>query len=165
MDHEDRTVFHVAADGVELEFAGTEAFVTRQVERFRSFLERAIGFVPLGDADSAGAASPHANGATSALPPSFADFAAARPIREGRGAIQDRILLAIHHMEANAGRQGATTDDITFCFTQAGWDVPNSLHNHLGILKRKKGLLDDGAGRGLYRLSDDGRRYVEQRLR
>lgn len=162
MDTEERTVFHVAADGVELEFAGTEAFVARQVERFRSFLERAIGFVPLdGSAPAPAPGLPAAagNGA------SFEEFAEARQIREGRGAIQDRILLAIHHMEANVGRPGATTDDITTCFRQAGWDVPNSLHNHLGILKRKKGLLDDGAARGLYRLSDDGKSYASHRFR
>ena len=50
MDGDDRTVFHVTADGVELEFEGTEEFVTRQVERFRGFLERAIGFAATGQA-------------------------------------------------------------------------------------------------------------------
>lgn len=163
MNAEDRTVFHVTADGVELEFEGTEEFVTRQVERFRGFLERAIGF---GATGAVAAAAPTATPmAPSASIVAFSDFAAANPVRDGRGAIQERILMAIYHMEHNVGRPGATTDDIAFCFSQAGWEEPGSLHNHLGILKRKKGLLDDSAGRGLYRLSDSGREYCSHRFR
>ncbi|MCB9902555.1 MAG: hypothetical protein H6826_14515 [Planctomycetes bacterium] len=163
MDGDDRTVFHVTADGVELEFEGTEEFVTRQVERFRGFLERAIGFAATGQAtlEAPDVVAAH----TPASIVAFSDFAAANPVRDGRGAIQERILMAIYHMEHNVGRPGATTDDISFCFSQAGWEEPGSLHNHLGILKRKKGLLDDSAGRGLYRLSAAGSDYCSHRFR
>jgi hypothetical protein len=37
------TVFRFTAEGVDLEFAGTEEFVEQQVERFRRFLEQAVG--------------------------------------------------------------------------------------------------------------------------
>ncbi len=167
-DDSDETYFRIAAEGVELEFEGTEAFVSRQVERFRGFLARAFGLAPsvtLPPPKSRTPAAPSAAQPSSASVITFAAFTAAHPIREGRGAIQERILQAIHHMQVNVGRPGATTEDIAFCFSQAGWETPGSLHNHLGILKRTKGLLDTGASRGLYRLSDAGLKHTSSRYR
>ena len=40
------TVFRFTAEGVDLEFAGTEEFVEKQVQRFRRFLEGAAGVSP-----------------------------------------------------------------------------------------------------------------------
>ena len=93
MSEAPETVFKFTAEGVDLEFAGTEEFVERQVQRFRKFLEGAVGV-----GDEAGAEA----GASAAAPSQegFAEFSAKRPVREGRGAIQDRILLSIYYMNA-----------------------------------------------------------------
>ena len=43
MSEQPETVFKFTAEGVDLEFAGSEEFVERQVKRFRHFLESAVG--------------------------------------------------------------------------------------------------------------------------
>lgn len=152
------TVFKFTAEGVDLEFAGTEAFVERQVKRFRSFLQGAVGL-------DESAAPEEAAEAESAEIPDFAAFVANRPPREGRGAIQDRILLSIYYMNVVRKQRELGADDILFCFRQADWEEPKNLHNALGILKRKIGHLQEGSRRGLYQLSPLGLQYMEGRYR
>lgn len=152
--HADATVFRLTAEGVDLEFAGTEAFVEKQVLRFRSFLERAVGVAPT---ESAPAEPTRERVA-------FGDFASARPIREGRGAIQDRLLLAIFYLSEVQGKREVSSDDLMWCFQDAGWERPKNLHNALGILKRKLEHLQEGSRRGLYQLSAKGKRYAEGRF-
>lgn len=157
MNEQPETVFKFAAEGVDLEFAGTEEFVERQVQRFRKFLEGAVGVAP----ESAPAA-----GASPAAPSQegFAEFSAERPVREGRGAIQDRILLSIYYMNAVKKKRDVSGEDILWCFNSAEWQRPKNLHNALGILKRKLGHLQEGSRRGLYQLSPKGLQYVEGRF-
>ena len=150
------TVFKFTAEGVDLEFAGTEAFVERQVRRFRSFLEGAVGI------DEMPAAAAPGNGEPGDIP-DFKSFVATRPPREGRGAIQDRILLSIYYMNVVRKQRELGADDILFCFRQAAWEEPKNLHNALGILKRKIGHLQEGSRRGLYQLSPEGLKYMEGR--
>ncbi len=148
------TVFHFTADGVNLEFAGSEKFVEKQVLRFRRFLESAVG-IPR---------SPEQSPATGESASSFADFAARRPIRAGRGAIQDRIILSFHYLQHVKGRGEISGDDVLWCFERAGWERPKNLHNALGILKRKLEHLQEGSRRGLYQLSSKGRDYAKGRF-
>src|SRR5437867_13049568 len=91
------TVFRFAAEGIDLEFAGTEEFVEKQLSRFQSFLRGATG-VP----EPAAAAAP-----SEAETPkeTLEAFFAARPLREGRGAIQDRILLFIYYLQRVQGKR------------------------------------------------------------
>ncbi|MCC7137839.1 MAG: hypothetical protein IT460_05355 [Planctomycetes bacterium] len=155
------TVFRFAAEGIDLEFAGSEEFVEKQLARFQPFLRHAVG-----GGDSAPAASPAAPSAPSAAPKeSLEAFYAARPLREGRGAIQDRILLFIHYLQHVQGKREVSGDDIVWCFQQLGIPEPKNLHNALGILKRKIGHLQEGSKRGLYSLSPEGITYVEGRFR
>jgi hypothetical protein len=167
MDPSAQTVFRFSADGVEIEFAGTEAFVEQQLERFRHFLQGAVG-AGAGPAPTApaAAAAADAGGGAAAAPTkeSLASFYAARPLREGRGAIQDRILLFIHYLHTAQGKREVSGDDILWCFQQLGLEQPKNLHNALGILKRKLGHLAEGSRRGLYQLSPEGRQYVEGRF-
>ena len=128
------TVFHFTADGVNLEFAGSEKFVEKQVLRFRRFLESAVG-IPR---------SPEQSHTAREGASSFADFAARRPIRAGRGAIQDRIILSFHYLQHVKGRGEISGDDVLWCFERAGWERPKNLHNALGILKRKLEHLQEG---------------------
>ena len=149
------TVFKFTAEGVDLEFAGSEEFVERQVKRFRSFLEGAVGL----EAPAATAAVEE-----SKEPDTFAAFCSARPPRGGRGAIQDRILLAIYYMNVVRKKREVSGEDMMQCFRSVGWERPKNLHNALGILKRKVGHLQEGSRRGLYQLSPDGIRYLDSRF-
>lgn len=153
------TVFRFAAEGIDLEFAGSEEFVEKQLARFQSFLRHAVG-------DGAAAPAASAPSAAPAAPKeSLEAFYAARPLREGRGAIQDRILLFIYFLQHVQGKREVSGDDIVWCFQQLGISEPKNLHNALGILKRKIGHLQEGSKRGLYALSPEGTTYVEGRFR
>jgi hypothetical protein len=149
------TVFRFTAEGVDLEFAGTEEFVEKQVERFRRFLENAVGM----PAPTSSSPAPSEVGHVG-----IEEFFAARPVREKRGAIQDRILLSIYYLETVQGKRDVSGNDILWCFQQLGIETPKNLHNTLGNLKRKIGHLEEGARRGLYHLSAEGRRYIEGRF-
>ncbi len=161
------TVFRFAAEGVDLEFAGSEAFVEKQLTRFQAFLRGAAG-VPEAHAPAAApapAASAPAAAPTNVSSETLESFYAARPLREGRGAIQDRILLFIYFLHRVQGKREVSGEDILWCFQQLGIPEPKNLHNALGILKRKIGHLQEGTKRGLYALSAEGSAYVEGRFR
>ena len=96
MADEPTTVFKFTAEGVDLEFAGSEEFVEKQVERFRALLESALGEKPAAAGAAPGGAD--AQPADADGPETLEAFYKARPTREGRGAIQDRILLFIFYL-------------------------------------------------------------------
>ncbi len=154
MVEDPQTVFRFTAEGVDLEFAGTEDFVEKQVKRFRKFLESAVGSETVDSEEDAAKNTPEPLDA----------FYSARQVREGRGAIQDRILLFIYYLESVQGRREVSGDDIVWCFQQLSLERPKNLHNALGILKRKLGHLQEGSRRGLYQLSSKGKTYVEGRF-
>src|SRR5262245_9607089 len=123
MSPDPETVFRFSSEGVDLQFAGTEEFVEKQLARFRAFLHSAVG-APAPDV----ATEP-------AVPKESLDaFYAARPLREGRGAIQDRILLFIYYLQRVQGKGEVSGDDIQWCFQQLGIPQPKNLHNALGVL-------------------------------
>ena len=157
------TIFKFSAEGVDLEFAGSEEFVEKQLARFRRFLEGSVGVsqVPVREVAPAAPPESQASGPKETLDA----FYAARPLREGRGAIQDRILLFIYYLQHVQGKREVSGDDITWCFQQMNITQPKNLHNALGILKRKIKHLQEGSKRGLYSLSPDGEAYVEGRFR
>ncbi len=154
MSETSETVFKFTAEGVDLEFAGSEDFVERQVTRFRHFLEGAVGIESGAPAEGTPAET---------KPGTFVDFCATRPPREGRGAIQDRILLAVYYLNVMKKKREVSADDIMHCFRTATWERPKNLHNALGILKRKIGHLQEGSRRGLYQLSPAGLQYLDGR--
>lgn len=158
MSETPQTVFKFTAEGVDLEFAGTEAFVEQQLLRFRPFLESAVGMKREAAAPAQAAEVPEAK------PAGFAEFAAARPVRPGRGAIQDSIMMAVYFLQSEQNRRDVNARDILHCFQLAGWDEPKNLHNALGVLKRNLGLLQEGSQRGLYQLSPLGVQHVENRF-
>lgn len=182
MDPTPATVFRFTAEGIDLEFAGSEAFVEQQVQRFRAFLERAVSAaqagtpapapapaVPAPGAAGEAAPAPSETGAAGTAAPAAEKvaldvFYAQRPLREGRGAIQDRILLFIYYLQHVQGKREVSGDDILWCFQQLNLERPKNLHNALGILKRKLNHLEEGSRRGLYSLSPAGRGYVEGRF-
>lgn len=164
------TVFRFAAEGVDLEFAGSEDFVEKQLSRFQAFLQTAVGGREAAPAPTAAtAAAPVAPGAAIVDPTApkegLAEFYRKHPVRGGRGAIQDRILLFIYFMQNVQGKRECSGDDILWCHQQAGVSEPKNLHNALGVLKRKVGYLQEGTKRGLYGLSAEGKTYIESRFR
>jgi hypothetical protein len=161
------TVFRFAAEGVDLEFAGSEDFVEKQLARFQVFLQTAVGGrEPARAPVAAEAAAPSAGTSDPKSPKeTLADFYAKHPVRGGRGAIQDRILLFIYFLQNVQGKRECSGDDILWCHQQAGVSEPKNLHNALGILKRKVGYLQEGTKRGLYGLSPEGKTYIEGRFR
>lgn len=164
------TVFRFTSEGIDLEFAGSEDFVEKQLARFQAFLQSAVGGAPAPAAPTAPTPhAPAAAGSPPALPPlpkeSLEDFYATRPIREGRGAIQDRILLFIYFLQRVQEKREVSGEDILWCHQRLGLPEPKNLHNVLGILKRKVGHLQEGSKRGLYGLSPEGVAYVEGRYR
>lgn len=163
------TVFRFAAEGVDLEFAGSEDFVEKQLQRFQGFLRGAVGGAHAPAAVAEAPAAPQESAAVAAMPTgskeTVAEFYKARPVREGRGAIQDRILLFIYFLQNAQGKRDVSGDDILWCHQQAGVPEPKNLHNALGILKRKVGYLQEGTKRGLYGLSAEGKAYIEGRFR
>ncbi len=149
------TLFRFTSGGVDLEFSGSEDFVEKQVERFRTFLQNAIGLPPALAAPQEKPLAPSQ---------SIEEFFGARPVREKRGAIQDRILLSIYYLQNVHGKREVSGNDILWCFQQLGLETPKNLHNTLGNLKRKLGQLDEGTRRGLYTLSPRGKAYIEGRF-
>ena len=165
MDEPSNTVFKFTAEGIDLEFSGSEDFVAKQVQLFRAFLEAAVhqAAIVAGVATAAGGGEAEA-AAAEKTPQTLAEFYATRPTREGRGAIQDRILLFIYFMQHVQGKQAVSKEDISWCFQQVGLSVPKNLLNALGNMKRKLGFLQGGSRRGLYRLSPKGEQYVTDRF-
>jgi len=153
---EPQTVFRFTTEGVDLEFAGTERFVEKQVQRFRGFLEGAVGIQ--GEQPAASEPEPRA-------PEGLEAFYQARPLRSGRGAIQDHIMLFFFYLQDEHGRREVTGNDINFCFTQLDLELPKNLNNTLGMLKRNQKLLQEGSRRGLYQLSPEGMQYATERFR
>jgi len=165
MDERPETVFRFTAEGIDLEFAGSEVFVEKQVERFSAFLEGAVGQAAAAAGVGPLTAGEGRDDGQEKGPETLSDFYAARPTREGRGAIQDRILLFIYYMQNVQGKQAVSKEDIAWCFQQVDLAVPKNLLNALGNMKRKLGYLQGGGRRGLYRLAPRGQQYVEERFR
>ena len=163
MSDDPKTVFKFTAEGVDLEFAGSEEFVEKQVQRFRAFLEGAVGTQAKASGDGAAATVEAGEGEGGAE--SLEAFYAARPTREGRGAIQDRILLFIYYLQHVQGKHAVSKEDISWCFQQVGLSTPKNLLNALGNMKRKLNYLQGGGRRGLYQLAPKGQQYVEERFK
>jgi hypothetical protein len=162
MSEKPETVFRFTAEGVDLEFAGSEEFVEKQVQRFRAFLESAVAHKAPAGAQVA--AEPAAATEEAPAADSLEAFYAARPTREGRGAIQDRILLFVYYLQKVQGKAAVSKEDISWCFQQVGLGAPKNLLNALGNMRRKLGLLNTSGRRGLYQLAPKGLQYVEQRF-
>jgi hypothetical protein len=162
MEESPSTVFKFTAEGIDLEFSGSEEFVEKQVQLFRAFLESAVG--QAGAAAGTLSITGGAGEAAEKEPESLPVFYSARPTREGRGAIQDRILLFIYYMQHVQQKQAVSKEDIAWCFQQVELPVPKNLLNALGNMKRKLGFLQGGGRRGLYQLSPKGEQYVTERF-
>ena len=95
-------------------------------------------------------------------PPSLAEFHRRARSREGRGALQETILIFAYYMTEIRGQSELTIDDIASCFTLADAAPPRNLANTMGIMKRSQSFFDAGPGRGRYVLTEKGVAYVRR---
>lgn len=171
-------VFRFESPDLSVDFEGPEAFVEAQIERLRERIHKELDAAlargrGTSDQPSVAAAEP---------PPATQEAAPASPIpaaedgtsmtivefykrarsREGRGALQETILIFAYYLRDLRGQAEFSIDQIASCFTLADATPPSSLANTLGIMKRTQHFFDAGEGRGRYVLTDKGAAYVRR---
>jgi len=153
-DHD--AVFRFSSAGLTVEFEGPEEFVAAQLELVR---EKVRAEMKLG----AGAAQ--AAGGTVATPPAAAslpEFYERARSREGRGALQETILIFAFFLREYRSQRDFSIDNLNACFNLVGAPPPKNLANTLGIMKRNQGFFESGSARGHYTLTDSGTAYVQR---
>ena len=138
-----------------VEFRGTEEDVREQIELVAARIREVLG----APAD-ASEGTVTAAGATPKKQAPLQEFYARAKTRQGRGALQDSILLFSHYLQVEQGRTEFSIEDVNFCFDLLNIPRPKSLANTLGLLKRDRGWLVKGSRRGTYTLTGRGREKV-----
>jgi hypothetical protein len=156
-EREDAARFAFRAPGFEVEFRGTEAFVREQIDRVEARLRAAMkgaGTLPAEAAAPAAAAEEKKGGSP------LEEFYLKAKTREGRGALQDSILIFAYYVIEHQRKTEFSIEDLNFCFDLLNIQRPRSLANTLGILKRDRGWLESASRRGTYTLTVKGRERV-----
>jgi hypothetical protein len=163
----DTTRFTFKSKGMDVEFEGQEAFVSAQIEHVRAqFLKEladALGtevHAPAAATGSAPAAG--APAATPATAPTLEDFYRRAKSREGRGALQETILIFAYFLREFRSKEEFSIENLNACFSLVGVSPPKSLANTLGIMKRNQKFFHSGSRRGHYALTDKGTAYVRR---
>ncbi|MCU0725328.1 MAG: hypothetical protein MUE73_06005 [Planctomycetes bacterium] len=136
----------------QMEVSGSEEFVAEYIALARDQIGSALSGVAEVDIVEPAAGDPPAPPAQVTLE----TFYQASQLREGRGALQDSILVFGLYLQEKQGKPEFTIEDLNFCFDLVGMRRPKSLANTLGIMKRDRHLLQGGSRRGAYVLSDRG---------
>lgn len=144
-----RFLFHSPEFKVEL--SGGEEFVAQQIASVRRKIQAILG-----GATGVPAPVAAAPATAAAAPVTLDEYFRTAQLREGRGALQDSILVFGHYMSNVQGKPEFTIEDLNFCFDLVGIRRPMSLANTLGIMKRDRRLLQGGSRRGSYVLSEKG---------
>jgi hypothetical protein len=142
----EETLLKFTANDVTIELKGSEDFVERQIQFFKHYLR---------DGSENGAAVE----AVAERPP-LAEFFEARASRTGRGAIQEALLLFGYFIQEVEGLAEFGIEQIGGCFAVVGRPMPKNLHHAVGTLKRKQKWFSEGSKRGLYRVSETGKKLV-----
>ncbi len=159
-DPERSTVrFSFVSPGFRVEFRGTEGFVSEQIGLVRHRIREILAATGGVDEDAI-AAPEEARGKTS-----LEQFYGNARTREGRGALQDSLLIFATYMQTQQNKHEFTIEDLNFCFDLMDIRRPKSLANTLGILKRDRRLLHGGSRRGAYTLSEKGKEKARRLLR
>lgn len=146
---EPAAAFRFESEGVVISLAGPEALVEAELARVRDRILDALNAALRSDA-----------GAPTGAVPTLAEFHGRVHGGEGRGAIQETILISAFHLQEHLGRDELTIDEIAACFDGLGLPPPSSLANALGTLRRTHGYFEKGSGRGRYVLTAKGRDHV-----
>lgn len=158
--------FQFKSKGLEVEFEGREDFLCAQIEHLRPAFERELKRLA-DEADKTAAAAtasaPSASGgAGPAGAPSLEEFYKRVKSREGRGALQEMILIFAYFLREYRGKEEFGIENLNACFSLVGVTPPKSLANTMGIMKRAQKFFHSGSRRGQYALTDRGVAYVKR---
>ena len=148
-------VFRFKSKGLEVEFAGPEEFVASQIAFLEKRLSREMGAPATREAEAA--ATPPEEPL-----PSLDEFHKRVRSREGRGALQETILIFAYYLAEYRHKDHFSIEDLSACFALVGVAPPKSLANTLGIMKRNQRFFDAGSRRGQYTLTEKGIAYVRR---
>lgn len=160
--------FRFKSKGLEVDFEGRDDFLTAQIEHLKPAFERELK--RLADeaaknapapAESAPASGADTGGATAGSP-SLEDFYRRAESRDGRGALQEMILIFAYFLREYRGKEEIGIENLNACFSLVGVTPPRSLANTMGIMKRTQKFFSSGSRRGQYALSDKGVAYVKR---
>lgn len=179
--------FAFKSPGLEVEFEGPEAFISAQVEHLKERIAAALarpapgpGTTPAASGASAvstvsavsavsaaSGAEPQAAAGSAAETgpegaPTLDQFYRRARSREGRGALQETILIFAYFLKEYRGKDDFSIDNLNACFSLVGAAPPRSLANTLGIMKRNQKFFHSGARRGHYALTEKGIAYVKR---
>jgi hypothetical protein len=151
---------------LEVEFEGRDDFVTAQIQHMRAgfFREDPPAASAAGAAPSPAGAAAAGTPGTAAVsgPPSLEDFYRRAKSRQGRGALQETILIFAYFLREHRGQEEFGIDNLNACFSLVGVTPPRSLANTLGIMKRTQKFFHSGSRRGQYTLTEKGSAYVKR---
>jgi hypothetical protein len=148
--------FMFSSPGFQMEVTGSEEFVADHLALARDHIQSALSAVKGAELITLPAAAAEAAPAP-AEGISLEKFYGSSQLREGRGALQDSILVFGLYLQEKQGKPEYTIEDLNFCFDLVGMRRPKSLANTLGIMRRDRHLLEGGSRRGAYVLSERGR--------
>jgi hypothetical protein len=155
--------FKFKSKGLEVEFEGREDFLNAEIDHLKPALERELSRVADASAAAPGAqASPAAAKAGDSGGPSLEDFYRRAKSREGRGALQEMILIFAYFLREYRGKEEFGIENLNACFSLVGVTPPRSLANTMGIMKRAQKFFHAGSRRGQYALTDRGVAYVKR---
>jgi hypothetical protein len=158
--------FRFKSKGLEVEFEGKDDFLSAQIEHLKPALERELARLAADPAKSAAGAAPAAAApaaeAGSPGAPSIEEFYRRAKSREGRGALQEMILIFAYFLREYRGKEEFGIENLNACFSLVGVTPPKSLANTMGIMKRTLKFFHSGSRRGQYALTDKGVAYVKR---
>ncbi len=159
--------FRFKSKGLEVEFEGADEFLSAQIEHLKPAFERELARIAGETAKTGGDAATVAatSGASDAGPsgsPSIEEFYRRAKSREGRGALQEMILIFAYFLREYRGKEEFGIENLNACFSLVGVTPPKSLSNTMGIMKRSLKFFHAGSRRGQYALTDKGVAYVKR---
>ena len=145
------TLYRFATEHIELALEGSEDFVREEMEQFQALLMSSAGIT---GADGSGERD------ASTLKGWYE-----QSIRPGQNpTMQDHILIFAYFLHKVKRQFVFTPDDMKASFSEIGREVPKSLLQIMGSLKRDHNLLWPGDKRGEYCLLPSGIQHVERVL-
>ncbi len=177
---EGSALFRFESPSLTVEFEGPQEFVSAQIEHLSARIRKAMDDAQGGDLEQAALAddddapptapSPAPTVAPPASPssvaasdgPSLEEFYRTSHSREGRGALQEKILIFAYFLRTQRGKHEFSIDSLNACFGLVGATPPRSLANTLGIMKRTQRFFAAGSSRGHYALREKGIAYVRR---
>jgi hypothetical protein len=160
--------FAFRSKDLEVEFEGGEDFLCAQIEHLKPAFERELKRVAAEAAKTAAAAGAAAGAAAAAGDggqpgaPSLEEFYRRAKSREGRGALQEMIIIFAYFLREYRGKEEFGIENLNACFSLVGVTPPKSLANTMGIMKRAQKFFHAGSRRGQYALTDKGIAYVKR---